>query len=125
MSIRHDLFPAYVAVLPADDPTLLHDITPAPLHPKQARQVLTARVIINQNRILIAVDGDQGPKLLFDQPIDPASFQRGPKATDIHYVQTLSGTKIAYTKDENCGCGSRLRSWNPYRTVYSTKDPQE
>lgn len=125
MSVRHDIFPAFVALLPEDDPTPLLEMNSAPLYPKTARQVLTARVVVSNNRIIIAIDGNDGPKVIFDQPIATATFQKAPKQSENSYVQTLNGIKVAYRKDENCGCGSRLRSWNPYRSVYSTKDPTE
>lgn len=125
MSVKHDIFPAFVAVLPADDPTPLHEMTSGPLHPKQARQIITARVVVFNNRITIAVDGNDGPKIVFNQAVDPASFKKAPKQSQDSFIQTLNGIKIAYRKDENCGCGSRLRSWNPYRILNSKNDPTE
>ena len=125
MSVKHDIFPAFVAVLPADDETPLLEMTSGPLHPKQARQILTARVVVFNSRITIAVDGNDGPKVIFNQEIDPTTFHKAPKQSENSHVQTLSGIKIAYRKDENCGCGSRLRSWNPYRILQSKNDPTE
>lgn len=125
MSVKHDIFPAFVALLPADDPTPLEELRSGPLYPKTARQVITARVVVFNNRITIAVDGDQGPKVIFNQPIATATFQKSAKPSEDSFVQTLSGVKVAYRKDENCGCGSRLRSWNPYRTLNSKLDPTE
>lgn len=125
MSVKHDIFPAFVAVLPADDPTPLLEMKSGPLHPKQARQILTARVVVFNNRITIAIDGNDGPKIIFNQEVDPSTFQKAPKPSQDSYIQTTKGIKIAYRKDENCGCGSRLRSWNPYRTLNSKNDPTE
>jgi hypothetical protein len=39
------------------------------------------------------------------------------KIDRIHRVTTESGKLIAFSKDDNCGCGSRLRSWNPYGSI--------
>lgn len=125
MSVKHDIFPAFVAVLPADDPTPLLDMRSGPLHPKEARQIITARVVVFNNRITIAVDGNDGPKVIFNQEVDPSSFHKAPKQSEDSHIQTLKGIKIAYRKDENCGCGSRLRSWNPYRILQSKNDPTE
>lgn len=125
MSVKHDIFPAFVALLPADDDTPLTDLRSGPLFPKQARQVITARVVVFNNRITIAIDGNDGPKVIFNQPVDPASFQKSAKPSEDSFIQTLNGIKIAYRKDENCGCGSRLRSWNPYRILNSKNDPTE
>lgn len=125
MSVKHDIFPAFVALLPADDPTPLLEMTSGPLHPKTARQVITARVVLFNNRITIAVDGNDGPKVIFNQEVDPSTFKKAPKQSQDSFIQTTAGIKIAYRKDENCGCGSRLRSWNPYRIVNSKNDPTE
>lgn len=125
MSVKHDVFPAFVALLPAEDPTPLTEMTSGPLHPKTARQVITARVVVFNNRITIAVDGNDGPKIIFNQEVDPATFIKAPKPAQDSFIQTTKGIKIAYRKDENCGCGSRLRSWNPYRTLNSKLDPTE
>ena len=125
MSVKHDIFPAFVAVLPAEDGTPLLDMRSGPLYPKEARQIITARVVVFNNRITIAVDGNDGPKIIFNQAVDPATFHKAPKQSEDSHIQTLSGIKIAYRKDENCGCGSRLRSWNPYRILNSKNDPTE
>jgi hypothetical protein len=36
------------------------------------------------------------------------------KYEKVHRVITETGKLIAFKKDDNCGCGSRLRSWSPY-----------
>lgn len=125
MSVKHDVFPAFVAVLHPEDPTPLLEMQSAPLQPKTARQVITARVVVFNDHIMIAMDGNDGPKVIFNQKIDPNTFKKASKSSEDSYVQTLNGIKIAYRKDENCGCGSRLRSWNPYRSLNSTADPTE
>jgi hypothetical protein len=125
MSVKHDIFPAFVALLPADDPTPLTEMTSGPLNPKQARQLITARVVVFNKRITIAVDGNDGPKIVFNQEVDPSTFIKAPKQAEDSFIQTTKGIKIAYRKDENCGCGSRLRSWNPYRILNSKNDPTE
>jgi hypothetical protein len=125
MSVKHDIFPAFVALLPAEDPTPLLEMKSGPLYPKTARQLLTARVVVFNNRVTIAVDSNDGPRIVFNQAVDPSTFQKGAKPSEDSFIQTLKGIKIAYRKDENCGCGSRLRSWNPYRILNSTKDPTE
>lgn len=87
------------------------------------RQVATARVIISANpdRITIAQDGPQGPEVVFQESYDPASYFRNllntrtTTAGTESYLTTLSGKQIAFLRDSSCGCGSRLKSWNPYK----------
>jgi hypothetical protein len=122
---RHDVFPAFVAILPAEDPTPLSEMSSAPKRPEGAYQLNAARVIIYNGNVTIALDGSDGPRLVFNEQIDPDSYIKGATVRDDSFVQTISGKKIAYKKDSACGCGSRLKSWNPYRTSYSVKDPTE
>lgn len=122
---RHDVFPAFVAILSASDPTPLTEMSSAPKRPEAAYQLNTARVVVFGGNVTIAVDGSDGPRLVFNEKIDPTSHVKGATVRDDSYVQTVSGIKIAYRKDSACGCGSRLKSWNPYRNSYSVKDPTE
>lgn len=114
-TVLYDVFPALVAVAPAgllEDPTALESSPNTP----GSFQVHTARVIVTDTAILIARDGVAGPEVVFKQPIDPASFQKSAKRAEDSYITTLDGKTIAFKKDETCGCGSRLRSWNPFKT---------
>jgi len=123
-SVKHDVFPALVALVPAGDPAELTTLSSAPISPKTARQVNTARVVIMDNLIIIAVDGGgSGPKIVFREAIKPETFIKN-NGTD-SFVETVSGKKVAYKKDNACGCGSRLRTWRPYNNVNSSKDPTE
>lgn len=121
--VKHDVFPAFFAVVPAEDPTPLTEITSAPLYPKTGRQLSTARVVIMDDVLVVAVDGDSnGPKVVFREAIKPETFMKSTVGDT--FVETITGKKLAYRKDNACGCGSRLRSWNPYgSTVNSSKDP--
>jgi hypothetical protein len=83
-----------------------------------------ARVIVSSDRVIIAVDGDtDGPRIVFNQPI--REFHKSNDRKSDSYIITENGSMIAYRKNEACGCGSRLRSWNPYGHIYSTQDPTE
>lgn len=124
-AVRHDVFPALVAVLHETAGVELTDLRSAPLQPKTAHQLQKARVVVFNDRVTIAVDGDAGPRIVFNQKIQPGSFIKGASVKDDSFVMAENGAMIAYRKDENCGCGSRLRSWNPYRTVHSNKNPTE
>ena len=123
MRILQDVFPAIVAVAPGD---LLDDVTKLSSSPitKGANQVTKARVIVSDERILIAVDGDnEGPRVVYSQRV--VSHVKSAMKNQDSYVVTDGGHLIAFKKDDNCGCGSRLRSWNPYNVIYSSEDPTE
>lgn len=126
MSVKHDIFPAFVAIVPADDGTPYTDIKSAPLHPKTGRQVNKARIVVYNNHVIVAIDGDKGAKIVFEEGIQPNSLiKTSSNGEQDSFLLTASGVKIAYRKDTNCGCGSRLRSWNPYNVLHSKNDPTE
>jgi hypothetical protein len=121
--VRQDQFPSLIALAPQGVTTA------AALSPigttAGARQVNTARIIVTESRVIIARDGAQGPELIFSEAYDPATYYKNPDRLGVSYLTTQSGTDIAFIKDTTCGCGSRLRSWNPYNTINSSKNPTE
>lgn len=125
MPVRYDLFPAFVTFVSADDPIIYTDMTSGPPTPRGARTYDKARVIVSDNSVMVAIDGDQGPKIVFNEDIEPNSFIRSGNRNQDSFIRTVSGRKLAFRRNDACGCGSRLRSWNPYRHLSSTKDPTE
>jgi len=125
MSIRADIFPAIISLTQADSPLALSDLRSAP--PSEGGiQINTARLIITGNRLIIGKDTGTGPQIVYSQEIDPDTYFANPSQRDDSYVVALNGTKIAFKKDDQCGCGSRLKSWNPYKSIMgSSKDPTE
>ena len=121
MQIIHDVFPAFLVVAPPDSMNLA-DLNSQPAS-KGAYQLTKTRVIVTPERIIVAHDGPQGPVIVFNEEYQ--EFNKSGSRTQDSHVVTRSGKMLAYKKDENCGCGSRLRGWNPYRHVYSSKDPQK
>jgi hypothetical protein len=123
--IKADTFPAIITVAP---PGLLAPedvLSSAPASPGSF-QIHTSRVIVTEDRVVIARDSVNGPELVFSELYDPASLQKAPKKADDSYLTTLSGKRLAFKKDESCGCGSRLRSWNPFAgSIMSSKNPTE
>ncbi len=121
MKIIHDVFPAFVAVAPADT----HDILELRSQPHSAGsyQVTKCRVVVTDSRVIVAHDGQTGPVIIFNEGYE--HFDKSEDKKLDSRIVTLSGKMLVYRKDENCGCGSRLRAWNPYRHVYSTQDPQQ
>lgn len=123
--IKQDVFPATVVVAAPDHDTAVEDLRSNPPTPGIA-YVQTARVIITEDRILIATEGDGGPQIVFSEGIDSSTHVKYSNltATDSH-VTTLTGKKIAFRKDSACGCGARLKSWRPFNSMSSVKDPTE
>lgn len=123
--VRADTFPAIVTVaLPG---TLAEGevLQSAPATPG-SRQIHTSRVIVTEDRVTVAQDGPEGPTVVFSEGYDPSTLQKSAKKADDSYLTTNSGKLIAFKKDESCGCGSRLRSWNPYKgSTMSVKNPTE
>ena len=121
-NVLHDIFPTYVAFLPASDPLPVDQLRSAPPSPN-SHQVSTARVIVTDQRVIIAIDGDNSASVIMNEAYVPDSYQKAKNASkDDSYLVTVSGTKVAYRRDDNCGCGSRLRSWNAYQIVNSAND---
>lgn len=132
MKIVVDIFPAHVQVAP---PNVFTDVSTLNSHPHQegAFYVGTTRVIVmnvdNQRVVLVAQDSPEGAQIVFKEKVTTLIFpneeelQKSNNGT--YRIITVSGKTLAFSKDTNCGCGSRLRSWNPYRTIQSIKDPTE
>lgn len=117
-SKKHDIFPAIVVVAPVGTADVETMTTMPPL-PEGAKRLERVRVVVLNGNIMIAEDSPDGPKLMFQEAITQL-------VVDEHLVkvQTQSNKTIAFHKQEHCGCGSRLRTWNPYgSTMYSTQDP--
>jgi hypothetical protein len=119
MKVYADVFPAHLAVVPAgftDDVTALNS-SPAT---KDAHYVATTRVIVTEEMVIVAQDSPEGAQIIFREAYDEYLPGQGTKID--HRVVTKSGKMLAFKKDTNCGCGSRLRSWNAYKTITSLKD---
>jgi len=120
MQILHDVFPAHVALVPANAITDVHTLVSYP-NSLGSYYIQTARVIVTDTSITIAADAPEGPQIVFNERY--TFFEKAVTPETDSYVITESGKMLAYKKDTNCGCGSRLRSWNPYKTLTSNRDP--
>ena len=111
---RHfDIFPALLRIAP---PGTIADsqITEFQTRgdaPEGTRRLDRCRVIHMGETLMVAVDSPEGPKLVFQEKLDHYW-----KEKKTYWVKTFTGKVIVIEKDNNCGCGSRLRSWNPYRS---------
>lgn len=134
-TVKYDIFPAKALVSPpqkkksAPDDNEYATFNYDDLHYyselEGSRRVEAIRIVITEKMILIAADGQNGPVLIFKEKYDRDSLFVHKNRAQPSRVRTETGKIIVFQKDDNCGCGSRLRTWNPYRTMYSTKDPIE
>jgi hypothetical protein len=115
-----DVFPALIKLAP---PGSLSDYTTLQTTgdvPQGTRRVDRSRAVVINNVLIIAQDSPEGPAVVFKEAIEGMT-QEGKTS----HVLTVSGKIIAISKDDNCGCGSRLRGWNPMGSAIltSSEDP--
>ncbi len=103
MIVKRDVFPSIVTFSQGET----------------SHQISIARVVQTESRVIIAQDSPKGPVIVYDQPYTDIPTWNGTEGS-FH----VGDTTITYKKDSACGCGSRLRSWNPYRNIVnSNQDP--
>lgn len=114
-----DRFPCHLVAVPAgftDDATTLRSFEPTEGSTYQE----VTRVVLTDSKIIVAKDSPNGPQIVFRESYD--EYIPSEEDTKDSFVVTSSGKMLAFKKDRGCGCGSRLRGWNPYKTVLSMKD---
>jgi hypothetical protein len=117
-----DRFPCHLIAVPAgftDDIDTLKSYVPT----DGAKYLEITRVILTDKSILVAKDSQDGPQIVFQEKYDYADISTKP--TEDTRITTVSGKMLVFKKDTACGCGSRLRAWNPYRTLNSIKDQMQ
>lgn len=125
MKILYDLFPARVRAIPESQ--VANALAAAELNTYTlafGRAVDKVRVVLTEELVLIAADADAGPVLIFRERYDKSSLIWPKKQAEQKRIISESGKLLVIEHDANCGCGSRLRAWNPYRTVMSERDPE-
>jgi hypothetical protein len=122
MQILADVFPAHFSAASAGVLTDVFQLNPIS-QSSGTFYVATTRVIVSETHITVASDSPEGPQIVFHEPY--LSFFKAESQTGVYRVLTTSGKMLAFQKDTSCGCGSRLRAWNPYRTLQSIMDPTE
>ena len=126
MRVLHDLFPAFITVVP---PNVVDDFRSVAVKssdlPAGARYLERVRIVVTSddkgNIVMVAADHHTGPRLIFSERL--ADLNWSGNKTDDSQLITQSGKIIAFKYQKGCNCGSRLRSWSPYQTMDSIKDP--
>jgi hypothetical protein len=116
MKILFDMFPA---VLVAAAPGLVENLDEIRVVPPTEGTFMVdkCRVVVDSDLIIVAVDSPEGARVIFQEEYDVFINNRSGESK----IVTKSGKMLAFKKDTNCGCGSRLRSWNPIRTLNTLK----
>ena len=116
MRILFDLFPA---VLVAAAPGLVEDLDEVKVVPPTEGTFMVdkCRIVVDEDLIIVAVDSPEGARVIFQEEYDVFVKNRPGESKII----TKSGKMLAFKRDNDCGCGSRLRSWNPTRTLITLK----
>ena len=119
MRVLLDRFPCHLAAI---SPGRIEDVTTmTSFEPTEGSNYLEiTRVIVTEEHVIVAKDGQDGPQIVFRESY--TTFIPSEKSTEDSFIVTSSGKMIAFKKDTGCGCGSRLRGWNPYKTLNSIKD---
>lgn len=116
-----DAFPSIVYLAPPDSLEDFKDLPVKGERPQGTRMVDRCRVTIVDGTIFVVVDSPEGFRILFREKV--ADYYKNTEL-DTHHAITVSGKIVAFGKDANCGCGSRLRSWSPFGNFLSaTGDP--
>jgi hypothetical protein len=128
MRVRHDLFPANITVVPPDITDDFKSVlvsSSSHLVYTGARYLEKVRLVVLEDDessvLLVAADHHTGPRLIFSERLQDLNWS-GNKSDDSQAI-TRSGKIIAFKYVKGCNCGSRLRSWSPYQTMDSIKDP--
>lgn len=129
MKVVHDFFPATIVAVA---PRIVEDFTTVTTNrvdvPNGNMYFERVRVVVMEkddgtNILMVAADHHTGPRLIFSERLSNFNWS-GDRKLDSQAL-TESGKIIAFRYVQGCNCGSRLRSWSPYRTMDSIKDPTE
>jgi hypothetical protein len=119
MKVLADIFPAHLAVIAAG---ALEDVYDLKSNPPTAAAFYkaTTRIVVTDEAVFVAQDSPNGAQIIFQEKYE--LFLRAADPKSDYRIITKSGKMLAFQKDTNCGCGSRLRGWNAYKTISSIKD---
>jgi hypothetical protein len=114
-----DLFPCFLVAIEPGQLASVSELQSQPATPS-ATFLSKTRVILSEKTIVVAKDSETGPQIVFQEKYDFAEISK--KGDLDTRIVTKSGKMLAFRKDNACACGSRLKGWNPYRTLQSIKD---
>lgn len=71
------------------------------------------RNVVTDDEIYVYTDSSEGPAVWFTGRLDDFSGD----ATNGWTVETSEGQTVKFTRTTGCGCGSRLKGFNPFPGV--------
>lgn len=123
--VRADVFPAVLTVSPPSAPTPATSLSPLPGAP--SRTLEKVRVIVTLDAVYVFQDASPGPALIFSERLaDYTPPQKPPPRSSPAQLRALrreatlttdSGKTLAFHRSDNCGCGSRLRGFDPFDSI--------
>ena len=116
MNKTFDIFPALLKIAPPNSLEDFRTLTPVGAAPEGTRRLDRCRAVMVAGKLFIALDAPDGPELVFREKVVDHD-----KDGDVTTVLTETGKIVAIKKDSNCGCGSRLRSWDPFKSIMFTE----
>lgn len=120
-----DVFPAIIFLAPPDPDLPITALRSTGDRPEGTRKADRCRVTIFNDALYVVQDSPEGPKVVFRERVTEYERTENPEnRMKEHHVRTIEGKICVFFKDENCGCGSRLRNWTPFGNMASaTGDP--
>jgi hypothetical protein len=116
---RIDIFPAIIKLSPEGSVENLEEFDFASTPPKGTRKLDRCRAVVLNETLMIVVDSPTGPTLVFREKVTEQFHDK-----NVTKLRTQSNKVVIIKKDDNCGCGSRLRGWSPYGNIATSSfDP--
>jgi hypothetical protein len=121
MKIVLDMYPSHCVLAEAGSFEPITELKSQPV-PMDVGYAHKSRVVMTKDTIVAAEDQPDGVKIIFQE-----TYTEPPIVKDGEYwLTTNNGRQMSFKKDTgDCGCGSRLPSWNPYKALISIKDTQK
>lgn len=108
-----DLFPAVASVYPPEAVSVFeYPYSLIGFSDRSAQNFTECRVIVHNNQVIVGATTARGPSVVFSDTVRELLVE--PPYTR---VLTDSGSLVVFGVSKGCGCGSRLRSWNPYGSI--------
>lgn len=97
--IRFNLFPLHVTVTNSEG--------------EQIFENTATRTFVTDEDVLVYADGAQGPIVAFEDRLEDFTGN----ASNGWTVLTSEGNTVSISRSSGCGCGSRLKGFNPFPGV--------